>query len=144
MPSFPSVGFVTTQWATWIMPLLLKYICSNIRSATIVGGKNDQGITRCSALLQRIQQTAHGSIRLHYKISIRVETALVLPLISWGKWGMWCGQCEIEQKWFRVFCSISNKRLRMLGKGRKNVIQLPVLQSRPLFTCQIISNDGYG
>lgn len=67
------------------MPFLLHGRTSDVGSAAVVAGENDQGPLCRSALLQGIEHLAYDGIGFHNEIGIHAETALALPLFVQGQ-----------------------------------------------------------
>ena len=82
MPALPNITLIAAKWPAGKMPLALEFSDPDVRRAAVVAGEDNKRIFRGVAPLDGRQDLSHDGVRLHDKIGVGIQAALVLPGIA--------------------------------------------------------------
>ena len=141
MPSFPGIGLVPAQGSAGKMTLLFKITDSDVRSAPIIAGEDNQRVLVNSTLLKCIQHLAHNGIGLHDKISVEIQPTFPFPLFIHRKRCVRRSKWHIEKKGSRFSGFPMNEFARAIPQGREHRLQLPTIQGWSLLACLVFDKE---
>ena len=72
--TIPDVGLVAPAVRTRVVPLLLKLVHANVRSATVVAGENHQCVVGNAIFIDGIEHFAQRPVGLHHKITVVAQS----------------------------------------------------------------------